>query len=57
VLVKHRASGRAVEYIIAPGVAELVKAGMAGGPEKRWSIMMDAPAAALFTRRMIEKTQ
>jgi FmdE, Molybdenum formylmethanofuran dehydrogenase operon len=57
VLVKHRMSGRAVEYIIPLGVAELVKAGMAGGPEKRWSIMMDAPAAALFTRRMIEKTQ
>jgi hypothetical protein len=57
VLVKHRQSGRGVEYVIPPTVAALVAEAMKGGPEKRWQVMMDAPEAKLFTRRMIDKVE
>jgi hypothetical protein len=57
VVVKHRRTGRTVEYTIPPTVAALVAEGMTGGPEKRWQIIMDAPDAKLFTRRMIEAAQ
>lgn len=57
VVIQHRTSGRAVEYLIPVGVQQLVAEAMKGGPDKRWSLMMDAPEARLFTKRMIEKTQ
>jgi FmdE, Molybdenum formylmethanofuran dehydrogenase operon len=57
VLVKHRTSGRAVEYVIPPAVAAHALRDQRGGPEKRWSVVMDAPEARLFTRRMIDRTQ
>jgi hypothetical protein len=57
VLIKHRRTGKTVEYVIPPSVTTLVAEGMTGGPEKRWQVIMDAPEAKLFTRRMIETTQ
>lgn len=57
VLITHRRSGRAVEYVIPAEVEALVKDAMKGGPEKRWSLIMDAPEARLFSKRIIEKTQ
>ncbi len=55
VVVLHKRSGRAVEYLIPESIAALVKSAMNGNPDKRWSVMMGAPEAAVFTRRMIEK--
>ncbi len=57
VLVAHRTSGRSIEYVIPSAVEALVKEALKGGPERRWSVVMDAPEAKLFTRRIIEKTK
>jgi hypothetical protein len=57
VLVKHRRSGKSVEYVIPPSIVALVAEGLKGGPDRRWIVMMDAPDAKLFTRRVIEATQ
>jgi FmdE, Molybdenum formylmethanofuran dehydrogenase operon len=54
VVFRHIRSGRAVEYIIPDSVAALVKSAVGGDPGKRWSVMMEAPEAALFTRRFIK---
>jgi hypothetical protein len=57
VVVRHRTSGRSAEYVIPASIDALVREAMKGGPDKRWSLIMDAPEARLFTKRMIEKTQ
>jgi FmdE, Molybdenum formylmethanofuran dehydrogenase operon len=57
VRVVYKRTGRAVEYVIPAGIDALVKDAMKGGPERRWSVIMDAPEAALFTRRIVERTQ
>jgi hypothetical protein len=54
VVIRHKRSGRTVEYAIPDSIAELVRSAMNGNPDKRWSVMMDAPEAALFTRRLID---
>jgi hypothetical protein len=57
VVVRHRTSGRAAEYVIPASIDALLKDATKGGPERRWSAVMDAPEARLFTKRIIEKTQ
>jgi hypothetical protein len=57
VRIVHRRTGRAVEYVIPASVDALVKEAMRGGPERRWSVIMEAPEARLFSKRIIEKTQ
>lgn len=57
VVIRHRNSGRTVEYVIPAGVQRLVREAMTGGPEKRWDIIMDAPEATLFSKRLIEMRQ
>jgi hypothetical protein len=57
VVITHRRSGRAAEYVIPASIDGLVADAMRGGPERRWSVIMDAPEARLFTKRMIETTQ
>jgi formylmethanofuran dehydrogenase subunit E len=57
VVVRHRTSGRTAEYVIPASVQQLVAEASKGAPERRWTMIMDAPEAQLFTRRMIEKTQ
>jgi FmdE, Molybdenum formylmethanofuran dehydrogenase operon len=57
VRIVHKQSGRAVEYVIPASVDALVSESMKGGPDRRWSLIMDAPEARLFTKRIIEKTQ
>jgi hypothetical protein len=57
VVVTHRRSGRSAEYVIPASIDALVAEAMKGGPERRWSRVMDAPEARLFTRRIIEKSQ
>jgi hypothetical protein len=54
-LIRHRTSGRAVEYLIPAGIAPLVREALAGDPARRWDLIMDAPEAALFTRRMLDR--
>jgi hypothetical protein len=57
VLIRHRTSGRAIEYVIPASIQPLIAEALKGGPEKRWSLIMDAPEGRLFTKRMIERTQ
>jgi len=57
VVIRHRRSGRAVEYVILDGVAALAAEASKGAPEKRWTVMMDAPEAKLFTKRLIDKAE
>jgi hypothetical protein len=57
VLIRHRSSGRAVEYVIPASIQPLIAEALKGGPDRRWSLIMDAPEAQLFTKRMIEKAQ
>ncbi len=57
IVFRHRTTGRSAEYIIPASIDALVKDAMKGGPERRWSLIMDAPEARLFSKRMIEKTQ
>jgi hypothetical protein len=56
-LIRHRASGRAVEYVIPASVESLVREALKGDPERRWSVIMDAPQAKVFTRRKLDRTQ
>jgi hypothetical protein len=53
VRIFHRRSGRAVEYIIPASIDVLVTDAAKGGPDRRWSVIMDAPEAALFRRRIL----
>jgi hypothetical protein len=55
VIVRLRQSDRAVEYVIPSSVEALVREAMKGGPEKRWDLVMDAPEARLFTKRMLDR--
>jgi hypothetical protein len=57
VLIRHRSSGRAVEYVIPASIQPIIAEALKGGPDRRWSLIMDAPEAQLFTKRMIEKAQ
>jgi hypothetical protein len=57
IVIRHRTSGRTAEYVIPASIDALVSESMKGGPDRRWSLIMDAPEARLFTKRMIEKTQ
>jgi len=57
VVIRHKRSGRAVEYVIPSGVSALVAEAMKGAPEKRWTMIMDAPEAKLFTKRLLDKTE
>ncbi|MGL5114570.1 MAG: formylmethanofuran dehydrogenase subunit E family protein [Beijerinckiaceae bacterium] len=50
----HKRSGRRLEYVIPLGVARLVAEGLKGDPERRWSVIMDAPEAGLFTKRFLD---
>jgi hypothetical protein len=54
VVIRHRTSGRAVEYVIPGSVEALAKEALTGNPDRRWSVIMDAPEAALFARRAIK---
>ncbi|MGL4592640.1 MAG: hypothetical protein ACRCVZ_12420, partial [Aestuariivirga sp.] len=55
VIVRLKQSDRAVEYTIPDSVDALVREAMKGGPEKRWDVIMDAPEARLFTKRMLDR--
>ncbi len=55
VVIRHKRSGRGVEYVIPESVADLVKAALSGNPDRRWSVMMDAPEAQVFTRRLLDE--
>ena len=57
IVIRHPRSGRAVEYVIPADVDRIVREAMKGDPERRWTLIMDAPEAQLFTRRMLDKTQ
>ncbi len=57
VLARHVRSGRAIEYIIPDKVDRLVNEALKGNPDRRWTIIMNAPEAELFTKRLIERTQ
>lgn len=54
VVIRHKRSNRAVEYVLPPSLATLVREAMTGAPERRWSLVMRAPEAQIFTRRMFE---
>jgi hypothetical protein len=53
VRIVHKRTGRALEYVIPASIDALVKDASKGGPERRWSVIMDAPEAALFIRRIL----
>lgn len=57
VIVRHPRSGRALEYLIPASVDLLVKEASRGDPDRRWTLIMDAPEDRLFTRRSIKATQ
>ena len=57
VVIRHRASGRAVEYVIPAGVEALVREALKGDPERRWTVIMDAPEVQVFTRRRLDRTE
>jgi hypothetical protein len=57
VVIRHKRSGRAVEYVIPSGVSALVAEAMKGAPERRWTVMMEAPEAKLFARRLLDKAE
>jgi hypothetical protein len=44
-----------VEYRIPAGIAPLVREALAGDPARRWDMIMNAPEATLFTRRMLDR--
>ena len=54
VVIRHTRSNRAVEYVLPPSLASLVKEAMTGAPERRWSLVMKAPEAQVFTRRTFD---
>jgi hypothetical protein len=54
VVIRHKRSNRAVEYVLPPSLATLVREAMTGAPERRWSLVMRAPEAQLFTRRTFD---
>jgi FmdE, Molybdenum formylmethanofuran dehydrogenase operon len=55
VVFRHRKTGKIAEFIIPDSVQPLMQAANTQPPDIRWAMVMDAPEAALFTRRMIEK--
>ncbi len=55
VVFRHRKTGKMAEFIIPDSVQPLMQAANAQTPDIRWAMVMDAPEAALFTRRMIDK--
>ncbi len=57
VLIRHPKSGRTLEYLIPASIDSLVKDASRGDPDRRWTLIMDAPEERIFTRRMIKATQ
>jgi FmdE, Molybdenum formylmethanofuran dehydrogenase operon len=55
VVFRHRKTGKMAEFTIPDSVQPLMQAANMQTPDIRWAMVMDAPEAALFTRRMIEK--
>ncbi len=53
-MIRHPRSGRALEYVIPASIDSLVKEALRGDPDRRWTLIMDAPEARIFTRRKLE---
>ncbi len=54
VVIRHPRSGRALEYVIPASIESLVNEASRGDPDRRWTLIMDAPEARIFTRRKLE---
>jgi hypothetical protein len=52
-VIRHRRTGEGVEYIIPTTIAPLVADANRGDPDRRWTLIMDAPAERLFAKRRL----
>ena len=57
VVIRHPRSGRALEYTIPASIESLVEEASRGDPDRRWTLIMDAPEERVFTRRTLEAAQ
>jgi hypothetical protein len=51
--IRHRASGRGVEYTVPMAISPVIRDANAGAPERRWSVIIEMEPARLWTRRLL----
>jgi hypothetical protein len=57
VVIRNKRSGETVEYSIPASVNPFIREALKAAPDKRWDLVMDAPEATLFSKRMIGITR
>ncbi len=54
VVIRHRTSGRTVEYVIPASINPFIREALKSPPDKRWDLVMEAPEAMLFSKRSVD---